>query len=170
MRLISHFALRISHSTKRSIMKLKFIGYQVNESNYKLNDIPKGTVNFTVNPNIQMDIKKDPKKLLLAISVTVRGTEEKPAPFDLFTKITGTFDIVEDSLDINRMRIDSSRILFPYVRAYVSTLTSLSGMPPYVLPLIDFEGAPVQKGVPVPPTAPKKSGIDGIKITPIDEV
>ena len=169
MRLISHFALRISHSTKRSIMKLKFIGYQVNESNYKLNDIPKGTVNFTVNPNIQMDIKKDPKKLLLAISVTVRGTEEKPAPFDLFTKITGTFDIVEDSLDINRMRIDSSRVLFPYVRAYVSTLTSLSGMPPYVLPLIDFEGAPVQKGVPMQ-NAPKKSGIDGIKITPIDEV
>ena len=67
------------------------------------------------------------------------------------------------------MRIDSSRVLFPYVRAYVSTLTSLSGMPPYVLPLIDFEGAPVQKGVPMQ-NAPKKSGIDGIKITPIDEV
>lgn len=151
-------------------MKLKFVGYQVNESSFKVNEVPKGTVNFTVNPNIQMDIKKDPKKLLLAISVTVRGSEEKPAPFDMFVKIIGNFDILEDSLDINRMRIESSRVLFPYVRAFVSTYSALSGMPPYVLPLIDFEGAPVQKGVPPTQNPPKKSGIDGIKITPIDEV
>lgn len=118
-----------------------------------------------------MDIKKDPKRLVLAISVSVVGSEEKPSPFDLFAKITGTFDIVQDSLDINKMRIESSRVLFPYVRAYISTYTALSGIPPYVLPLIDFEGAPVQKGAPIPqPAQPKKSGIDAIKITPIDEV
>ncbi len=151
-------------------MQLKFLGYKVNESSMKVNDIPKGTVNFSINPNIQMDMKKDPKRLILAISLSVVGSEEKPSPFNLFVKLTGTFDIVEDDLDLNKMRIESSRILFPYVRAYISTYTALSGIAPYVLPIIDFEGAPVQKGAPIPPAQPKKSGIDAIKITPIDEV
>lgn len=151
-------------------MNLKFLGYKVNESNLKVNDVLKGTVNFTVNPSIQMDIKKDPKNLVLAISVRVVGSEEKPSPFDLFVKVTGNFAVTQDSFDINKMRIESSRVLFPYVRAYVSSLTALSGMPPYVLPLIDFD-APINQGAPQPPqNAPKKSGIDGIKITPIDEV
>ena len=154
-------------------MQLKFVGYRVESSSFKGNEIPKGTTNMTLNPNIQMDIKKDPKNLFLTITVSVIGSEEKPTPFDLSVRIKGTFSIVQDSLDINRMRIDSSRVLFPYVRAYISTYTALNGVPPYTLPLIDFESAPVNQGV-VPPPQPiqpsKKSGIDGIKIIPPDEV
>lgn len=152
-------------------MELKFLGYVVNESSLKLNQIPKGVTNFTVNPNIGFDIKKDPKKFTLGVTVAVKGTDEKPAPFDLFVKITGNFDIVHDSLNIDRMRIDASRILFPYVRSYVTAFTAISNMPPYNLPVIDFEQTPLNKQSPIPPQPPKKSsGIDGITIRPLDEV
>lgn len=154
-------------------MQLKFVGYRVENSSFTANEIPKGTTNMTLNPNIQMDIKKDPKNLFLTITVSVMGSEDKPTPFDLSVRIKGSFAIVEDSLDINRMRIDSSRVLFPYVRAYIATYTALNGMPPYTLPLIDFEGTPVNKGVAPTPTTPqggKKSGIGEVKIIPPDSI
>lgn len=121
-----------------------------------------------------MDIKKDAKKFFLTITVSVASTEEKPTPFNLSVRIKGSFDVVEDSLDINKMRIDSSRLLFPYVRAYLTTYTALCGIPPYVLPTIDFESAPINQAVP-PKAQPiqqpaKNSGIDGIKIIPPDSI
>lgn len=155
-------------------MLLKFIGYVVESSDFKRKEIPKGTTNLVVNPNIQMDIKKDAKNLFLTITVSVIGSEEKPTPFDLTVRIRGSFEVLQDSLDINRMRIDSSRVLFPYVRAYVTTYTALNGIPPYVLPLIDFESAPVNLGAPPRPQPMpqqgKKSGIDGVKIIPPDSI
>ena len=95
---------------------LKFLGYRVEGSSFKNNEMKKGPV-ITLTPSIQMDIKKDPKNLTLTITVVVEGSEEKPTPFDLMVKIKGSFEIVEDSLDINKMRIESSRVLFPYVRS-----------------------------------------------------
>ncbi|MBR2480105.1 MAG: hypothetical protein IKB56_02240, partial [Clostridia bacterium] len=59
-------------------MLLKFIGYVVESSDFKRKEIPKGTTNLVVNPNIQMDIKKDAKNLFLTITVSVIGSEEKP--------------------------------------------------------------------------------------------
>ena len=153
-------------------MQLKFLGYRVESSSFKNNEIKKGTTNVTVNPNIQMDIKKDPKNLFLTITLNVQGTEEKVTPFDLSVRIKGIFEVVQDSLDIDKMRIESSRVLFPYVRSYVTTYTALCGIPPYVLPLIDFEGTPVNNA-PKPQTPPPqngKGGIEGIKITPLEDL
>ena len=155
-------------------MLLRFVGYVVESSSFTRNELPKGTTNLVINPNIQMDIKKDAKKFFLTITVSVASTEEKPTPFNLSVRIKGSFDVVEDSLDINKMRIDSSRILFPYVRAYLTTYTALCGIPPYVLPTIDFESAPINQAVP-PKAQPiqqptKNSGIDGIKIIPPDSI
>ena len=153
---------------------LKFLGYRVEGSSFKNNEMKKGPV-ITLTPNIQMDIKKDPKNLTLTITVVVEGSEEKPTPFDLMVKIKGSFEIVEDSLDINKMRIESSRVLFPYVRSYVTTYTALCGIPPYILPVIDFEAAPIGRA-PAPQAQPnqQKKGTDSnnnsIKIIPPDNI
>ena len=153
---------------------LKFLGYRVEGSSFKNNEMKKGPV-ITLTPNIQMDIKKDPKTLTLTITVVVEGTEEKPTPFDLMTRIKGSFEIVEDSLDINKMRIESSRVLFPYVRSYITTYTALCGIPPYILPVIDFEAAPIGRA-PAPQAqgsnngqAPSSSS-SAIKIIPPDNI
>ena len=153
---------------------LKFLGYRVEGSSFKNNEMKKGPV-ITLTPNIQMDIKKDPKTLTLTITIVVEGTEEKPTPFDLMTRIKGSFEIVEDSLDINKMRIESSRVLFPYVRSYITTYTALCGIPPYILPVIDFEAAPIGRA-PAPQAQPnqQKKGTDSnnnsIKIIPPDNI
>ena len=152
---------------------LKFLGYRVEGSSFKNNEMKKGPV-ITLTPSIQMDIKKDPKNLTLTITIVVEGSEEKPTPFDLMVKIKGSFEIVEDSLDINKMRIESSRVLFPYVRSYVTTYTALCGIPPYILPVIDFDTAPIGRApAPQNPQAPQpqaKKGTDSIKIIPPDNI
>ncbi len=148
-------------------MLLKFLGYKVEASSFQNNEMKKGPI-ITLNPNIQMDIKKDPKNLFLTVTVTLQSTEEKPTPFDLMTRIKGSFEIVEDSLDINKMRIESSRVLFPYVRSYITTYTALAGIPPYILPVIDFENAPMGRAPAPQPQA--KKGTDSIKIIPPENI
>ncbi|MDY4753237.1 MAG: protein-export chaperone SecB [Prevotella sp.] len=40
---------------------------------------------------------------------------------------------------LNFICINAPAIIFPYIRAYVSTLTSLSGIPTIIMPTINME-------------------------------
>lgn len=146
---------------------LKFINYVINESSFKLNMIPQGVVNFQVNPNVRMDIKKENVNFVMVITVKIATTEERPTPFDLEVKATANF-LINGSTDVNEMRIEASRLFYPYIRSYILTLTANSNVPAYNLPVIDFAQA-----APNPKTGaqrPPKSPLDSIKIRPIDEV
>jgi preprotein translocase subunit SecB len=48
-------------------------------------------------------------------------------------KFTGDFDEVKNFLYLN-----APAILFPYLRAYISTLTTLSGLDTYTLPTMNL--------------------------------
>ncbi len=146
---------------------LKFINYVINETKFKLNMIPQGVVNFQVNPNVRMDIKKDATNFSLAVTVTISATEERPTPFDLEVKATANF-LINGASDVTEMRIEASRLFYPYIRAYISTLTASSNVPAYTLPVIDFAQAiPTSKKV---GAQQPRSPLDSIKIRPIDEV
>lgn len=145
---------------------LKFVNYVVNETKFKLNMIPQGVVNFQVNPNIRMDIKKEGVNFKLTVTLTIATSEERPTPFDLEVISTANF-IVDGTDSVNDMRIEASRIFYPYLRAYVATLTANSNVPAYTLPVINFaQTVPTN----VKPANANKSPLDSIKIRPIDEV
>ncbi len=117
-----------------------------------------------------MDIKKDPKSVIITLSLTIKDSEEKPSPFDIFVRMQSYFMIIEDDVDINKMRIDCSRILFPYLRQYVSNLTMTCGLPPYYLPIINFDTAGVVGSAQyVPPQRPERPSNE-IKIIPPDTI
>ena len=46
----------------------------------------------------------------------------------------------EDGADKDMLHIETFRLLFPFVRALVSTLTVNAGIPAVILPNIDIEG------------------------------
>ncbi len=147
---------------------LRFINYVVNESKFKLNPIPQGVVNFAVNPGIRMDIKKEGANFSLATTITISTSEAHPTPFDLEVKATANFR-VEGEESVDEMRVKASELFYPYLRAYVTTLTANANVPSYSLPVIDFRHAiPVANRPNSSNNA--KSHIDSIKIRPIDEV
>lgn len=156
-------------------MYLSLLNYRVTESHFKSNPIPKGIVNFRINPNIRMDVRKGAEDFVLAITVTVKGGENDKLPFEFEVKLVGNFKISDKDADVDLMRIEASKQLYPYVRSYVATMTSNANIISYHLPLIDFDRVQATKQTEVTKpnpgtqqTAPKKG--DSIIIRPIDEV
>lgn len=54
-------------------------------------------------------------------------------------KTIGIFSF-EEGADKDMLHIETFRLLFPYVRALVSTVTVNAGIPPVTLPNVDIEG------------------------------
>ncbi len=154
-------------------MNLKILNYIVNESHFKANPLPQGVTKFTIKPNIRMDIKKEARTLSLSITVTVKGSETEPVPFDLDARLTGNFAILSPAASVDELRIEASKTLYPYMRAYVATITANANIVPYSLPVIDFDNAvatATKAAVGVSPqTNPAKRGVDAITIRPVDE-
>ena len=46
----------------------------------------------------------------------------------------GIFELEEEVSDLDQIKNDLHAAMFPYVRAYITTITSLSGLPPITLP------------------------------------
>ncbi len=154
-------------------MNIKIINYIVNEAHFKANPLPQGVTNFTIKPNIRMDIKKEARTLALSITVTVKGSETEPVPFDLDVRLTGNFAILSPAANVDELRIEASKTLYPYMRAYVATITANANIVPYSLPVIDFDNAVATATKIVPGAAvsanPAKRGVDAITIRPVDE-
>ena len=158
-------------------MYLKLLNYRINESSFKTNPIPPGVNNFRINPNIRMDIKKSPTDFFMMITASVKPQEGEKLPFEFEVKLSGNFKITDTAADVDALRIEASKLLYPYVRSYVATMTAGANMMCYHLPLLDFDTAPASKQTEVTKPAapgtlrkPDTSKGDTIIIRPIDEV
>lgn len=77
----------------------------------------------------------------LQLDINISNSENQ---FSVFASIIGLFEFDSDLDPVAKdkfFKINAPSILFPYVRAYISTLTSLSGMAPVILPTINMAEA-----------------------------
>ncbi|MBP5373253.1 MAG: protein-export chaperone SecB [Clostridia bacterium] len=116
----------------------KFLGYRVEESTFKLRPI-KENEKFAISPRYFCAIKAAADRFTATLTVEIgESVSPAPAPFDLKATITGTFLIGEDVGTEKEKHLKAAvSALFPYLRAFVSTLTSASGVPPFILPFIN---------------------------------
>ena len=82
-------------------------------------------------------IEDDPKKFLIRFDVEL--DDEK---FDINFKMDYLFDcdvaISDDFMSSDFVKVNAPAIAFPYLRAFISTLTLQSGLEPIILPSINF--------------------------------
>lgn len=74
----------------------------------------------------------------LQFDINISNSENQ---FSVFASIIGLFEFDSDLDPVAKdkfFKINAPSLLFPYVRAYISTLTSLSGMAPVILPTINM--------------------------------
>ena len=64
-----------------------------------------------------------------------KNSIENNYPFELEIEITGFFTTTGDAVD--RFKANAIAIMYPYVRAIVSTYTALANIPPLILPAIN---------------------------------
>lgn len=77
----------------------------------------------------------------LQFDINISNSENQ---FSVFASIIGLFEFDSDLDPVAKdkfFKINAPSLLFPYVRAYISTLTSLSGMAPVILPTINMAEA-----------------------------
>ena len=119
---------------------LKFINYIVNNVNFRYNENvnkEKRTwkLTFDIDNKVSANIEKDKFKVELTTSL-FKGIED--APFYLDVTITGYFELVGED-DIMKFEANAIAIMYPYLRAIVSTYTASANVSPVILPAINVK-------------------------------
>lgn len=116
---------------------LRFKHYIVNEIYFKTNqefkDNNEGTP-IDLNIETKIDIQKDNMKITLNTTIFANAIE-KNYPFEMNVEITGLFVVKGD--EPNKFVKNAIAILYPYVRAIVSTYTANANISPLILPAIN---------------------------------
>lgn len=119
------------------ISSLKFTNYVVNEVNFMTNPkAPKRNIwNLRFDINNVTNVNKEKNEMNIALSVSIFEGQED-APFYMKVKITGYFELVGED-DINKFEANAIAIMYPYLRAIVSTYTASANVSPVILPAIN---------------------------------
>ena len=120
---------------------LKFDNYVVKEIVYKINE------NFDKKEYVKLDFSFDnklkyiPEDQRMEIELTAyvfRNACENNYPFEMKVVLSGFFEVEGEGVDIRKFEANALAILFPYMRALVSTYTSNANLAPVILPAMNI--------------------------------
>ena len=117
---------------------LHFLGYTVDELTFKLK--PADTVDteksIELLPKLSRKIEKtNDGNYSISIGVTL---DQEDLPFTAQVSMTGRFLLQGIKNPEQTMKVNAAAILYPYVRAAISMLTTLANVSPVVLPPVNF--------------------------------
>lgn len=116
--------------------------YFVNKASFVRNSSFHGdTKQFKISPRFYRHISMETEELyVVTIGVIIDGKEEEnPLPFCVDVEVGGVFRLTNVSEDEKKKALcaNASFILFPYIRATVSSIMSVSGVSPIILPVMN---------------------------------
>lgn len=116
---------------------LIFNGYKVNEVIFNNNDKfknEKSGIPFDI--KIKSNMEKNGQKMNINLITKVyENAIEKNYPFSMTVNITGNFECKEEKPEM--FYKNAIAIMYPYIRAIVSTYTALANINPLILPPIN---------------------------------
>ena len=111
---------KIKHS------EINIIGDISNDASLKVHIVPKGL--------------KTKEEFILTLNITIKDEVGESVNINII--VDGHFKFRE-SIDINQLgrfyTINAPAIIFPYIRGYISMLSSLSGITPILLPTLNLQ-------------------------------
>lgn len=117
--------------------KIQFINFLVNESHIVFKEPGEQKISIGFLPSGV--IFKDLNQFHLELAVNIREEADK---FHINLKTTSIFEYPEEAdLEVYKNSyfiVNAPAIVFPYLRAYISSLTALSGMPTLNLPTLNL--------------------------------
>ena len=118
--------------------KFRFKSYQITKSLIEISN------DSDIGKDIEIEIKKtnaehnEENKFKLMFDVIVSDANKT---LNIEISAEGFFEFDKELNDTEKssfFNINAPAILFPYIRAYITTLTSLSGITPIILPTINL--------------------------------
>ena len=123
-------------------MKYALRGITAEELSYTMNHIKADKdTKFEIKPQFSHTIrrvKENDKIWLVGLEVKVESTEDSPKPFNMKVRLVGLFEAEDVNTDEDKqvLAISTTEIVYPYLRAAVSALTSNAFIQPLMLPVI----------------------------------
>ena len=117
---------------------LKFKEYIVEDVIFKNNDKFDNSQAVKLDLKINEETKKENNILKVDLNVTVfEEAEKNNYPFYIKLRVRGIFQIEGNDEDVGFFKPNAIAILFPYVRAIISTYTGIANINPLILPAIN---------------------------------
>ena len=112
------------------------------ELNYTINRIKMDqNTKFEIKPQFSRTVRRvqeNDKLWFLTLEVKVESTETEPKPFNVKARLVGIFEAegIENDLDRQDLVINMTEVVYPYLRAAVSSVTANAFINPLILPVI----------------------------------
>lgn len=128
-----------------NIAKFRFSGYQILKSNISINDPSKISENLEIKFKRSSGVIEEELKYKLDLEVIIED-DNKSLLIEVISNGFFEFDkgITEEEKAVF-FNTSAPAILFPYLRAYISTLTTLSGIQTVILPTVNLSSGAVHK-------------------------
>lgn len=120
---------------------LKIDRVRVDKSEYRFNTnfngSPEARLDLDINYDVDFMVSVDNENTgIVLLECGVNSNKEfQKVPFAIEVSIVGFFSVEKGK--IQEYFVNAVSVLFPYLRAHISTLTSISGIPPVTLPSIN---------------------------------
>ena len=116
-------------------------GIRADEMSFKLNAVrPQNGAKMELKPTFSRKVRRaveNEKLCFITLTVKIEKTEDSPKPFDLNVTFTGVFESnAETEEDRRAVVVAGTAVLYPYLRAAVTTLTTTALAAPVVLPVV----------------------------------
>ncbi|MCD8285785.1 MAG: protein-export chaperone SecB [Clostridia bacterium] len=123
-------------------MKYDFKSIAVEDLQFKLNRVKfQPNERLDIKPQFSRQVRKvagNDKLIFVALSVKIESTEAEPKPFDIAATYVGVFEVSDMQGDDERkFVIEATSLIYPYLRAGVTNLTSSAYIAPLTLPVIN---------------------------------
>lgn len=127
--------------SEKKYLALNFKRYMVNSIDFKFNpEYTGGKANMDIDFGHSIAVRDKEAQVGLRCML-FRKAKKEDKPFHLEVQMTGIFEFQSESEgeELNNiLKHQGINILFPYLRALISNITSNSGLPPIILPLINI--------------------------------
>jgi preprotein translocase subunit SecB len=120
------------------IARFRFLGYKILDSHIQVAPDQEIGKQFNVTFDQTTGINESDFKMRLVLSAKIEDTNNA---MHIIVKSEGYFEFDKNITDDERkvfFNMSAPAILFPYIRAYISALTSLSGINPVILPTLNL--------------------------------
>ena len=134
-------------------MKFEFKGITAEELSFKLNRVKLNPEEkLDIKPQFSRQVRKVPGNEMLnfsALSVEIQSTEAEPKPFDINVTLVGVFEVtdVKNENEERNFVIEGTKLIYPYLRSAVTSLTANAYIAPLNLPVISGSIFPEDRDV-----------------------
>lgn len=111
------------------------------ESNFKRENNVQFVETVQNNMHIETEVQTKDASIMVLETVTISQKYEKMEQVSIMVKMAGVFERVGESKleDLEQFgKINGAAIIFPYIREHITNLSLKAGIPPIILPPVNF--------------------------------